>query len=796
MQTKVGIELDSTNVSSRRVRVDSRRGWTSRAAGKQAEATAASRQVVVRASATCSPSPSPSRQQVLSTPYLRISSNPYSAVPTSPSLPTRTSNPLSRAATPTCSHSARAPGSHSYDISELPRRLGPTEPVVLWYRNDLRVDDHPGLVAAAAAVGGGGGGPSPPRPLAPVFLLDVERLSHLVFTWGGPEALSAALQRLRADLRARGSDLAVRVGSWEQQLTDVTRAVGSRAVVSEAEVELRWRLPAAASLERASATLGVSSFDWQSALWPAERFDIRYRTWQSQRGSPAEPLPAPGQLPPFPASVEPGHIPDGAQMRQLLTEAALAVYDKDSGLAEVAARVAAECALGPDAERAVRLAECPYSPLDLLRQYLGILPAGFGHGSPGTASSVSLDDDVEALRRPGVDGAPFTGLFSSAKALGTLSVRRVFKEAYVADGRPYGSVEPRRLRPPAAVAAAVAAEAADFHRALAVLDEERSVAPGVEVHFWRWRGGITDYCVAEPAQPLLGAPAVLLVHGFGAFGDQWRDNMGALAAAGFRVFAPTFPGFGRSQKAAMPYSQDLWRDFLRDFILQVVGDPVVVAGNSIGGFISTCLAADYPQLVRGLVLLNSAGPVDPAFNIEAWRAAVAAGRRAPPAAIVSAVSAALFWYLERTVPSTLKWLYPTNPEKADEWLQREILRAAGDSGAIDVFKAVWYLPPPRALNWLISEAWRGPTLVLQGALDPLNDARSRARQLGELCPNVRVQLLQAGHCPHDEVPEQVNEGLLHFIRTSVLRDERVTSPTVDAVAAAEAASSPSSGLGP
>lgn len=42
-----------------------------------------------------------------------------------------------------------------------------------------------------------------------------------------------------------------------------------------------------------------------------------------------------------------------------------------------------------------------------------------------------------------------------------------------------------------------------------------------------------------------------------------------------------------------------------------------------------------------------------------------------------------------------------------------VLRAAGDSGAIDVFKSVWYLPPPRALNWMVREAWGGPTLVLQ-----------------------------------------------------------------------------------
>ena len=38
--------------------------------------------------------------------------------------------------------------------------------------------------------------------------------------------------------------------------------------------------------------------------------------------------------------------------------------------------------------------------------------------------------------------------------------------------------------------------------------------------------------------------------------------------------------------------------------LQVVGSKAVVAGNSIGGFIATSMAADYPELVSGLVLLN------------------------------------------------------------------------------------------------------------------------------------------------------------------------------------------------
>ena len=40
---------------------------------------------------------------------------------------------------------------------------------------------------------------------------------------------------------------------------------------------------------------------------------------------------------------------------------------------------------------------------------------------------------------------------------------------------------------------------------------------------------------------------------------------------------------------------------------------------------------------------------------------------------------------------------------------------------------------------------------------------ARAQGLKEACTNVEVQMLDAGHCPHDEVPQLVNEGLLSFM---------------------------------
>ena len=80
--------------------------------------------------------------------------------------------------------------------------------------------------------------------------------------------------------------------------------------------------------------------------------------------------------------------------------------------------------------------------------------------------------------------------------------------------------------------------------------------------------------------------------------------------------------------------QDLWRDFLADFVLQVARRPVVVAGNSIGGFISASMAADYPGLVDGLILINSAGQI-----VEGYRPPEAApASSAPPAFVVDGVS--------------------------------------------------------------------------------------------------------------------------------------------------------------
>jgi alpha-beta hydrolase superfamily lysophospholipase len=48
------------------------------------------------------------------------------------------------------------------------------------------------------------------------------------------------------------------------------------------------------------------------------------------------------------------------------------------------------------------------------------------------------------------------------------------------------------------------------------------------------------------------APAVLFVHGTGAWSETWREAMNAVAAAGYRAIAVDLPPFGYSQRPDPP----------------------------------------------------------------------------------------------------------------------------------------------------------------------------------------------------------------------------------------------------
>ncbi|NJL88193.1 MAG: alpha/beta fold hydrolase [Leptolyngbyaceae cyanobacterium SM1_1_3] len=283
--------------------------------------------------------------------------------------------------------------------------------------------------------------------------------------------------------------------------------------------------------------------------------------------------------------------------------------------------------------------------------------------------------------------------------------------------------------------------------------------------YWQWQDHQIYYVRA--GEPDSARPPLLLIHGFGASTDHWCKNIAALSRD-FEVWAIDLLGFGRSAKPNIRYSGSLWRDQLHDFVQQVIGRPAVLAGNSLGGYASLCVAAQRSQSVAGVVLLNSAGP----FSEDT--------AKAKPNALQQAIanmsrtlllqplpSWLLFQYVRQRsmIRRTLKQVYLDHSAITDQ-LVENIYRPSCDPGAAQVFASVFKSPQGETLDALLGQM-SCPLLMLWGEGDPWINTRDRGAKFRQHYPQLKEVYLQAGHCPHDEVPDQVNHLIQQWVFESL-----------------------------
>ncbi|OIP69296.1 MAG: alpha/beta hydrolase [Oscillatoriales cyanobacterium CG2_30_44_21] len=276
--------------------------------------------------------------------------------------------------------------------------------------------------------------------------------------------------------------------------------------------------------------------------------------------------------------------------------------------------------------------------------------------------------------------------------------------------------------------------------------------------YWLWRDQ-KIYFVKAGHNP--HRPPLLLVHGFGASTDHWRKNISELSQE-FEVYAIDLLGFGRSQKPAWQYSGDLWRDQLYTFISEKIQRPTVIAGNSLGGYASLCVASDHGTSVAGVILLNSAGPftdTNPlgAKKVNPIQKAISQnlqGLLKKPWA-----NQLLFNFVRRKsrIRNTLKKVYLDQSAVTDQ-LVEEIYRPSCDQGAVQVFASVFSTPQGKKVDQLLA-AMTCPLLMIWGEGDPWMNSRARSAKFKEFYPNLTEHFIKAGHCPHDESPAVVN-GLI------------------------------------
>ena len=286
---------------------------------------------------------------------------------------------------------------------------------------------------------------------------------------------------------------------------------------------------------------------------------------------------------------------------------------------------------------------------------------------------------------------------------------------------------------------------------------------------WVWRGWQTRYTYIRPTESNHKTTPLILLHGFGASIGHWRQNLAVLGEH-HTVYALDMLGFGASEKASVSYKVDFWVEQIYDFWRMFIRQPVVLIGNSIGSLVALSASATYPDMVQGLVMLSLP---DPSLEQEAIPQFLR-----PVVTLIKSIIASppvlktLFRLVRR--PSVVRrWagLAYANRDAVTDELVDILVGPAFDRGSAQAFCTILkamtseqFCPSVKA----VLPTLKIPMLLISGQQDRMVPPSTFARQFAN--QNSNLQLLSidnAGHCPHDECPEQVNHAILNWLDRSI-----------------------------
>lgn len=118
-------------------------------------------------------------------------------------------------------------GNHDGMNESFESREFQSESVVLWFKNDLRIDDHPGLLKAIQNY----------HQIIPFYSLDPDLIKGIVDVPGGLELLYTSLSKLKSNLKRLGSDLIIKIGPTCKTLIDVTNEYNLKTIITEKEID-------------------------------------------------------------------------------------------------------------------------------------------------------------------------------------------------------------------------------------------------------------------------------------------------------------------------------------------------------------------------------------------------------------------------------------------------------------------------------------------------------------------------------------------------------------------------------
>ena len=256
-------------------------------------------------------------------------------------------------------------------------------------------------------------------------------------------------------------------------------------------------------------------------------------------------------------------------------------------------------------------------------------------------------------------------------------------------------------------------------------------------------GGTVEYLKVGKGTP------ILLLHGLFAQKEQWSELACYLSAAGYLVFAPDLPGYGKSAPfPIVDYKLENQVRLLHEFTNALNIQKLDLAGSSMGGAIASMYARAYPMQVRSLAFIGSP------LGISGWS---------------TQVKSALYQGINPFIPISADQLNLENqllfykPPVVPESLQQSLIADYQKSNRH--YQQVWDI-----VNLYLYEIEKNPpspipTLILWGKQDGIFDVVDIQRLRQKYPKNRYLVINEAGHLLMLETPKEVATNYIEFLKS-------------------------------
>jgi pimeloyl-ACP methyl ester carboxylesterase len=251
-----------------------------------------------------------------------------------------------------------------------------------------------------------------------------------------------------------------------------------------------------------------------------------------------------------------------------------------------------------------------------------------------------------------------------------------------------------------------------------------------------------------------GAPALLLLHGFGSSFQAW-DDWSLKLEQKYRVIRLDLPGFGLTGASpANDYSEEKDLAILTHFADKLGLEKFSVVGHSMGGKMAWSLAASQPERVQALVLMAPDGfPETKDIGTKPYEVP----------AIMGLIKFVLPKYLVR---KSIEPAFVQADALNDALVNRyfDMLRAPGVRGAIleRSNQTIYTDPVPRL------KAIKAPTLLIWGEQDQMIPSTNAQSYANVLSNSTTVLVPKLGHLLQEEQPEKGLAVVLQFLDNQLL----------------------------